>query len=145
MNIYTEEIKLLGKSAEMLARLEHPDSSHTGSNPVCGDRVIIDLHRYSDHIDADPKISIGFEVRGCLICKVSAALVDQHCNNRTAREIQHFSNVLKQILLPNEEHQLSTVLLPDLSILKPMAEHRHRHNCATLPIKTLFEALGAIS
>jgi hypothetical protein len=64
LNIYTEEIKQLAQSAKTLTRLEHPDACYTGNNPICGDRVIIDRHRYSNEIDTEAKISIDFEVRG---------------------------------------------------------------------------------
>lgn len=132
MTLYTDEIKQYAKQADSLPRLPTPDQSLTKSNPVCGDRIIVDLQRNPEGL-----LKIGMQVRGCLICKVAASLVHQHCDGKDAAHIAAFSHQLEASLNP----ETSAASLPALQILAPLAEHRHRHNCALLPVRTLLAAL----
>jgi nitrogen fixation NifU-like protein len=50
--------------------LEHANASHEGANPLCGDRITLQLRL------ADGKIAgVGFTGRGCAISQASASLL----------------------------------------------------------------------
>jgi nitrogen fixation NifU-like protein len=50
--------------------LEHANASHEGANPLCGDRITLQLRL------ADGKVAaVGFTGRGCAISQASAALL----------------------------------------------------------------------
>ena len=51
-------------------RLPDADASATVDNPLCGDRVTLDLKITDGKITA-----IGHDVRGCLLCEASAATI----------------------------------------------------------------------
>jgi nitrogen fixation NifU-like protein len=50
--------------------LEHANASHEGANPLCGDRITLQL-RLADGTIAD----VGFTGRGCAISQASASLL----------------------------------------------------------------------
>ena len=105
-------------------------------NPVCGDRITLDLQHHQKNI------YIGMEVRGCLICKASAVLLKKHCCGKTEQAIRQFSETLQQTLSTAQEDEFPRSLTGNLSILLPLAQHKHRHSCAMLPLKTLLDAIG---
>jgi nitrogen fixation NifU-like protein len=62
-------------------RLSAPDRSVTLDNPLCGDRVTIDLTLNDGRVT-----TVGHQVRGCLLCEASAETIAQHAPGKTAAE-----------------------------------------------------------
>ena len=68
--LYQEALLKLAKESPRKGRLEPNDASVRLDNPLCGDRVTLDLHLMDGRIDA-----VGHEVKGCLLCEAAAAKV----------------------------------------------------------------------
>jgi nitrogen fixation NifU-like protein len=100
--------------------LEHPTVAREGYNPLCGDRVRIELEVESGTIRA-----AAFTANACAICTASASLL-------TERLTGHPLDVAAR--LTDEE------ALAALGTDVPAG----RLLCAVLPVRTLREALGAL-
>jgi nitrogen fixation protein NifU and related proteins len=62
--------------------IEHPTTSHEGANPLCGDRITIQLGV------ADGKVErVGFTGRGCAISQASASLLTDEIRGKTVEEV----------------------------------------------------------
>jgi len=66
---------------------EHPTHADEGKNPLCGDRVRIELE-----LDRSGKIdNIYFDGEGCVISQASASMLAEKLNGKTADEVKDFS------------------------------------------------------
>jgi nitrogen fixation NifU-like protein len=124
-DMYREVILDHYKHPHNAGTLDQPDVSHEDSNPLCGDRVRIDL-QIEDGIIIDVRV-LG---RGCAISQASASLLTDEIRGKSLDEVRALG---KDDLL-------------DL-IGIPLDKNPVRIKCALLPLKTLkagvYEYLGA--
>ncbi len=67
--LYQDRIVALAKAKTGAGRLAAPTKSARRDNPLCGDRVTIDVK-----LDGAGRIAeIAHQVRGCLLCQASAS------------------------------------------------------------------------
>ena len=81
--IYSEIILELYKHPLNEGKLENADLSATGGNPICGDRVRIDVVFEKDRIR-----EISFIGEGCAISQASASMLTEMAKGKTIREIE---------------------------------------------------------
>ena len=125
--LYNDALKRL--AATPVARLAAPDSTLKLNNPLCGDRVILELRVTDDRIAA-----LGGEVKGCLLCQAAlATLVELATGLNTAEAWD---------LGPRVATMLAGTTPPPLALepFLPVRPLRSRHACVLLP----FEALSRI-
>lgn len=132
--LYQEAIIALAKKARALSRLASPDRTATIDNPLCGDRVTLDLK-----LDGDLVAEIGHKTRGCLLCEASAFLIADH-------GVGHDMAALKargqRVIAGVGDHGMKMAdLWPELQTLEPVRGFKSRHDCVTLPFKALLKAL----
>ncbi len=65
-------------------RLEHPDVSHGEDNPLCGDRIHLDL-QIADGVVAD----VRFDGQGCAISQASASVLTEMIKGRPLAELRN--------------------------------------------------------
>ena len=58
--------------------LDHPTVSHEGANPLCGDRITLQVRVHDGKIDG-----VGFTGRGCAISQASASLLTDEIKGKT--------------------------------------------------------------
>lgn len=63
--------------------LEHPDFTYEDSNPLCGDRIRVDV-RVKDGVVAD----VGFSGHGCSISQAAASMLCEHIAGRSLDEVK---------------------------------------------------------
>jgi nitrogen fixation NifU-like protein len=63
--------------------LEHPDIHAADTNPLCGDRVAIDLR-----LDGDRVSEVRFSGRGCAISQASASMLTEQIDGATLDELR---------------------------------------------------------
>jgi nitrogen fixation protein NifU and related proteins len=134
-DIYQDEIVTLAKSGTGAARLENPDATVTLDNPLCGDRVTLDV------TVADGRITnIGHRVRGCMLCEASAALVARDGIGLGADTVkgahENLEAVLKSSATPGADDAWSGI-----AVFAPVAEFKSRHECVLLPFEALARAV----
>jgi nitrogen fixation protein NifU and related proteins len=134
-DLYQDLILDHGRRPRNFKQLEAPTCSADGHNPLCGDRLHVQLTCEGDVI-AD----IGFQGAGCAICMASASTMSESVKGLTrgaAHEMfQHFIGVVV-----NGDMQELDALPPKLRAFSGVGEFPMRVKCATLAWHTLDAAL----
>ena len=135
-DLYQQRMLELAAAADEPQPLDEPDASATLDNPLCGDRVRIDLRCHADGRVA----AIAPAVRGCVLCRAAAALVARHGPGRDQDELRTLRGQL-QAGLRGEGALPTAGDWPELEIFQPVAAHKSRHECVLLPFDALVAAL----
>ncbi len=69
-DLYPEPILVLARDASHAGRLAAPEVSATADNPLCGDRVTMDVAFSGGGIG-----QVRHHTRGCVLCKAAAGLL----------------------------------------------------------------------
>ena len=101
--------------------LDRPTATFEDNNPLCGDRIRMDVSVADDRV-AD----IRFAGRGCAISQASASLLTEAVKGKTVAEVRQMSDesVLENLGIPISAARLK---------------------CALLGIKVLKQALATLS
>jgi nitrogen fixation protein NifU and related proteins len=138
-DLYQEVILDHNRRPHHFGRLEAPTRTAQGHNPLCGDRLVLDL------TIADGRVAdISFEGSGCAISKASASLMTDAIVGRPLAEVREvFSRFLAMItapveqLPPEDDEQLGSLVA-----LAGVREFPMRIKCASLAWHTLKSALA---
>ncbi len=124
-DMYREVILEHYKHPHNAGTLEQADITHEDSNPLCGDRIRIDL-AVADGSVAD----IRFQGRGCAISQAAASMLTDEIKGKTLDEVRAFS----------KDDMLDLIGIP-------LDKNPVRIKCALLALKTLksgvYEYMGA--
>jgi nitrogen fixation NifU-like protein len=115
-------------------RLTHPDASATVDNPLCGDRVTLDVR-----LDGGRIVAIGHRVRGCALCRASTSVIVETAPGATIAETAAAEAELRALLAGAKDD--ADFRRSPLAIFRPVRDHASRHDCVTLPFDALAEAL----
>jgi nitrogen fixation NifU-like protein len=131
--LYDQAILQKARDATGAGRLPEPDGSAMIDNPLCGDRVTIDLTL------ADGKVAtLGHLVRGCVLCEASAALIAEQAIGQAPAALRQAAAAIKPML-----REGAAPPWPELEIFTPVRAVRSRHDCVELPFRALTAALDA--
>jgi nitrogen fixation NifU-like protein len=121
-DLYRELILEHARQPHNFGTLAAPDMSHEEHNPLCGDRVRIELQIVDDVI-----VDVRFSGRGCAISQASASLLTDELRGMhvTAARALTKDDVLDLIGIPLDRNPV-------------------RIKCALLPLKTLKAGLYGI-
>ena len=135
--LYHQAILELAKSARQASRLEAPQASVTVDNPLCGDRVTLDLSL------ADGRVrEVGHRVRGCLLCQAAAAAIGERAPGETPEALRSVARDLGQAIAGAPDAVGRR--WPELGAFAPVHAHKSRHECVLLPFAALTQALDAL-
>jgi len=105
--------------------LEQPDVSHEDSNPLCGDRIRIDLK-----VEGDVIADVRFQGRGCAISQAAASLLTDEIKGKSLDDVRAFG----------KDDMLDLIGIP-------LDKNPVRIKCALLGLKALkagvYEFLGS--
>ena len=86
--LYREEILDHFHSSPHRGSIESPDLSDELDNPLCGDRVRMDLK-----VDGRGRIEqVRFDGQGCAISQAAASILAEHVEGKTVDEVRQFSS-----------------------------------------------------
>src|SRR4051812_36221994 len=91
--LYHTELVARAREAFGDGRLPAATASITVDNPLCGDRVTLDLEKNDGTVKA-----IGHEVKGCLLCAASAATIAAFAPNRSPGELREMAAAAKALM-----------------------------------------------
>ena len=117
-------------------RLERPTRTAAGENPLCGDRVSIEVD-LEDGVVRD----IAFQGTGCAISRASASLMTADLKGKTTGEAEQTFERFHQMLTAPEPSPPLTESLGKLAVFAGVREFPSRVKCATLPWHTARAAL----
>ena len=157
--LYHDAIIAAARRASGHGRLESPHGSATVDNPLCGDRVTLDVAlgprgrdvpasppRPTPRSPLDPHeydapgcvARIGHVVRGCLLCEAAAVLIAEHAPELDVEALLRAGEEIGPALAEG-----SPFPWPGLEMFAPVRGVKSRHRCVTLPFEALAAALGA--
>lgn len=133
--IYHDAIVALARDASAAGALDAPQATATVDNPLCGDRVAVDLAFEGERISA-----LRHRVRGCLLCQASAAALAIAAVGATREDLRAGAASLAALL--KDGAPLPAGRFAPFAAFAPLARHRSRHDCAKLPLLAAEKALG---
>lgn len=133
--IYKDTIVTLAKAKTGAERLEHPDASVTLDNPLCGDRITLDVQVADGAISA-----IGHRVRGCMLCEAAASMIGQHAVGTATSDVGAARAGLQAVL----GGDAAAEAWAPVSDFAPVGGFKSRHECVLLPFEALEKAVGEI-
>ena len=134
-DLYHAELVARAREAFGKGRLAAPAATVTVDNPLCGDRVTLDIATANGRIAA-----IGHEAKGCLLCEAAAATIAAFGRDRLPAELRD---------LADAAHALMKVGTPPpesfaaLRVFTPVHGAKSRRDCVLLPFEALGKALDA--
>lgn len=116
-DLYREHILDHYQNPRNYGTLESPDQTFEDSNPLCGDRIRIDLKLEKEHI-AD----IRFSGRGCAISQAAASILTEMVKGRSLNEVKVLTaeDLLEELGVPISPVRRKCALL-SLKVLKAAA------------------------
>lgn len=133
--LYQERIVALAKARHGAGRLEAPSGSARRDNPLCGDRVTMDVRT-----DAEGRIlELAHQVRGCLLCQASASALTALAIGRDSAGIGRLRRGLHLAIGREVEGEADHA--GDFAVFAPLGAHKARHDCVNLPFDALEAAL----
>jgi nitrogen fixation NifU-like protein len=112
-----------------------PDANRTaqGHNPLCGDRITVDLKVQQDQLE-----DLGFQGVGCAICTASASLMTESVKGKSVDEAERLFENFHDLITTDKPAGDS---LGKLAVFSGVREYPVRAKCATLAWHTLRAAL----
>ncbi|NQW08276.1 MAG: iron-sulfur cluster assembly scaffold protein [Alphaproteobacteria bacterium] len=130
--LYQDAILVLAKQSRAVSRLENPTVSARIDNPVCGDRVTIDLA-----LKGDTVVAVGAKVQGCALCQAAAAVIAEAAVGKPAAALETVAAAMSAYLAGDSDE------LPwaQLGVFAPVRPMKSRRDCVLLPFKAAAKAL----
>jgi nitrogen fixation NifU-like protein len=136
-NLYQKDVLRHAAAAHRTGRLDDPDGSVMLDNPLCGDRVTIDI-KLGDGAISD----IAHEAKACVLCQASASIL---CDKAIGADASTLENVQSQIsAMLKQDAPVPQGKWEALSIFLPVADHKSRHACVLLPFEAAINALRTV-
>ncbi len=132
--LYQDAILAEARKATGAGAMPDADVRVTVDNPLCGDRVTLELRLARGTIDA-----IRHKVRGCVLCQAAASVIARKAPGTAPDRLAEVEDAVRVMLRSGSE--LPPVAWPELRIFRPVAEHRSRHECVLLPLVALRRAI----
>ncbi|MDB9823366.1 iron-sulfur cluster assembly scaffold protein [Deltaproteobacteria bacterium] len=135
-DLYHKTIIEWSKRTEHTSPLEKTDCEGISNNPLCGDRVSVELNVKGEAIQ-----SMAHHVRGCLICKAASAHLASLARGLTLDKVKEMRQDLDKALKTvngepadfPENHRM----------FYPVQSHKSRHSCILLPYDAVIDALSS--
>jgi nitrogen fixation NifU-like protein len=118
------------------------DCSHRahGDNPLCGDAIDVFVKTDEDGVIREA----AFDGQVCAIATASASLMTEMLTGKTPPQAKSLFDCVHALTTGEEGSSLNGMKdeLERLSILSGLRDYPERRECAALPWRTLFAALG---
>ncbi|HTS74647.1 MAG TPA: SUF system NifU family Fe-S cluster assembly protein [Bryobacteraceae bacterium] len=131
-DLYQEVILDHSKRPRNFGSLENPSAHAEGFNPLCGDRLTLEL-KLDNGIVQDAR----FKGAGCAISVASASLMTEMLKGKTREEAEQLFEKFHQMLTTDA----AVPELGKLAVFSGVREFPARVKCATLAWHTLHAAL----
>lgn len=135
LNLYQKDLLRWAATVDHAGRLDDPDATATIDNPLCGDRITVDLKV------ADGAITeIAHECEACVLCQASASMLSATMLGQTRGDVARLRGTVSAMLKDDE-----AAAVPDAAgeyrIFAGVRPHTARHACIDLPFEAVLDAL----
>jgi nitrogen fixation NifU-like protein len=141
--LYREVILDHYRNPRNRGRLDHPDATAQGVNPLCGDEITVDIDLEDDVVTA-----VAVDSEGCSISQSSASMMTEAIKGKTRDEIDQLVARFRRMMSldgsedPGLDPDRPGAVLGDLEALQGVRQYPVRIKCASLAWNTLLEALN---
>jgi nitrogen fixation NifU-like protein len=135
-DLYQEVVVDHSRRPRNFRKLDHPDQTVTGLNPLCGDKLTLYV-QFKDQVIED----ISFEGSGCAISKASASLMTSILKGKTKADAEELFQQFHILITQGPEGSVKREQLGKLAALGGVSEFPARVKCASLAWHTLHSAL----
>ena len=129
--LYQEQIIALSRQSKNRVAISNPKLTARIDNPLCGDRVTIDLELKTDIIE-----NIGLTVRGCALCEAASEVLAINASQKNFLAIQDAETGLQNYLSGHSDKPPWA----QLSVFEPVKDVTSRHECVLLPFVAIRKA-----
>jgi nitrogen fixation NifU-like protein len=130
--LYQDRIVALAKAKTGAGKLATPTKSARRDNPLCGDRITIDVR-----LDDNGHIAeIAHQVRGCLLCQASASALSSIAVGRDKAGIETIRHDAEKAI-----GRKAGEAAEPFAAFTPVKSHKSRQECVLLPFEALKEAM----
>ena len=107
-DLYREYILDHYKNPRNYGEIPDPDISHEEYNPLCGDRLVIQLK-----LDQDRVVDVKFHGEGCAISQASASMLTEQIQGKSLDELKALTkeDILEMLGIPISPVRLKCALL----------------------------------
>jgi nitrogen fixation NifU-like protein len=137
--LYQEVILDHNKRPRNFGTLDHPSRTARGHNPLCGDRLTLQLALEGDRI-----AQVAFEGSGCAISKASASLMTEAIKGHTVAEAEALFDRFHALVTTPPDAPVSLEGLGKLAVFAGVREYPARVKCASLAWHTMKNAVEAV-
>lgn len=138
--LYQQVILDHNRKPRNFRNLPGPTQTAEGYNPLCGDRVTVELE-LADGVIRD----VAFQGSGCAISKASASMMTADLKGKKVGEAEETFERFRAMLTESRPGEEVTAALGKLAVFGGVREFPIRIKCATLPWHTLRAALAGRS
>lgn len=132
-DLYQEIILDHSRSPRNSGRLERPSGEAHGNNPLCGDRITVQVEVQGERV-----ANVRFEARGCAISVASASMMTELLKGKDVTEARKvFEDFIARVTGSGDDDDGTD----ELSALMGVRKFPARVKCATLPWHTFDAAL----
>ena len=131
--LYNDAILAEAKARHGHGRLAAPAVSVTCDNPLCGDRVTVDLEVPGGQVAAFAQTT-----RGCVLTQAAASVLGRHLAGASADELRRATAEIRGLLAGDAIQPA----WPELAMFAPVQAVKSRHECVLLPFEAAAEALA---
>ena len=135
-DLYQEVILDHNKRPRNFGQLAAPDRASEGFNPLCGDKLTLQLT-----LDGDVIRDVAFDGSGCAISKASASLMTESVKGKTIGEVRELFVKFQDMVMSDTETVPDTDALGKLVVFAGVRAYPARVKCAVLAWHTLRAAV----
>lgn len=131
-DLYQEVILDHGRKPRNFGRVENATATAEGFNPLCGDRLTVQVTYENDRVT-----DVHFVGAGCAISMASASLMTEVLKGKTKQEAEQLFQGFHDLLTTDKP----STELGKLAVFSGVREYPSRVKCATLAWHTVRAAL----
>jgi nitrogen fixation protein NifU and related proteins len=132
-SIYDDPIIALARAATAAGTIPDAQVTATADNPLCGDRVTVQLSLNQGRI-----AKFAHKVRGCALCQAAASAIGRHALECTPADVAQAGETVRKLL--KERAAPPAGAWPELAHFAPVADHKSRHTCVMLAFDAVAKA-----
>jgi nitrogen fixation NifU-like protein len=133
-DLYQQVILDHNRKPRNFRRLASPSQAAEGYNPLCGDRLTVEIA-----LEGEVIRDIGFQGSGCAISKASASMMTADLKGKTVAQAQEAFERFRTMLTGGDGAEGE---LGKLGVFAGVREFPSRIKCATLSWHTVHAALA---
>lgn len=131
-DLYQSQLLAHAKTPHGAGRLPRPSASASLDNPLCGDRITLDLVCEGDVVTA-----VGHEVKGCALCQAAASVIGLKAPGRTRLDLAALEAQTRDMLTRNMAPPFA-----EMQFFTAVRDYKSRHDCVLLPFRALSQAVA---